>query len=128
MKEWIDICMNMLINLVKRIKRILIISTVSPISLLIRPRTTHKWLPRIIIIFRNIIIIFRLYLYIEEKIQQFKWKKNEILRMCGRRCLAALNKFHKIQQNEIEQIRGTVLINIYTCDLDINYYSEPLQY
>ena len=39
---------------------------------------------------------------------------------CGRRCLAALNKFHKIQQNEIERIRGTVLINIYTCDLDIN--------
>ena len=127
MKEWIDICMNMLINLVKRIKRILIISTVSPISLLIRPRTTHKWLPWIIIIFSNIIIIFRLYLYIEEKIQQFKWKKNrEILRMCGRRCLAALNKFHKIQQNEIEQMRDTVLINIYTCDLDINYYSEPL--
>ena len=28
---------------------------------------------------------------------------------CGRRCLAALNKFHKIQQNEI-RIRGIVLI------------------
>ena len=35
-------------------------------------------------------------------------------------------KFHKIQQNEIERIRGTVLKNIYTCDLDINYYSEPI--
>ena len=45
---------------------------------------------------------------------------------CGRRCLAALNKFHKIQQNEIEQIRGTVLINIYTCDLEINYFLNPL--
>ena len=29
---------------------------------------------------------------------------------CGRRCLAALNKFHKIQQNEIEGIRGGGLI------------------
>ena len=45
---------------------------------------------------------------------------------CGRRCLAALNKFHKIPQNEIERILGTVLINIYMCDLDINYYSESL--
>ena len=44
---------------------------------------------------------------------------------CGRRCLAALNKFHKIQQNEIERIRGIVLINIYTCDIDIDSSSEP---
>ena len=26
--------------------------------------------------------------------------------LCGRRLLSALNKFHKIQQNEIERIRG----------------------
>ena len=33
----------------------------------------------------------------------------EILIYCGRRCLAPLNKSHKIQQNEIERIRGIVL-------------------
>ena len=51
--------------------------------------------------------------------------KNTKNTFCGRRCLAALNKFHKIQQNEIEQIRGIVLINIYTCDIDIDSSSEP---
>ena len=45
--------------------------------------------------------------------------------ICGRQCLAALNKFHKIQQNEIERIQGIVLKNIYTCDFDIDYSSEP---
>ena len=44
---------------------------------------------------------------------------------CGRRCLAALNKFHKIPQNEIEQIRGIVLKNIYTCYIDIDSSFEP---
>ena len=45
-------------------------------------------------------------------------KKGKIFKLflnakwCGRRCLAALNKFHKIQQNEIERIRGTVLIRL----------------
>ena len=33
---------------------------------------------------------------------------------CGRRCLAALNKFHKIQRNEIERIRGIVLAGSLT--------------
>jgi len=33
----------------------------------------------------------------------------EILIYCGRRCLAPLNKSHKIQQNEIERIRGIVM-------------------
>ena len=47
------------------------------------------------------------------------------IQYCGRRCLAALNKFHKSQQNEIERIRGIVLKNIYTCDFDIDYSSEP---
>ena len=44
---------------------------------------------------------------------------------CGRRCLAALNK---IQQNEIERIRGIVLISsstVYTCEIDIDSSSEP---
>ena len=36
-----------------------------------------------------------------------------------------LNKFHKIQQNEIEHIRGIVLKNIYTSDIDIYSSSEP---
>ena len=45
---------------------------------------------------------------------------------CGRRLLSALNKFHKIQQNEIERIRGIVLINIYMCDIEYNDCSEPL--
>ena len=36
-----------------------------------------------------------------------------------------VKQFHKIQQNEIEQIQGTVLINIYTCDMDIDSSSEP---
>ena len=45
--------------------------------------------------------------------------------ICGRRCLAALNKSHKIQQNKIERIRGIVLKNIYTCDIDIYSSSEP---
>ena len=49
----------------------------------------------------------------------------KISKYCGRRCLAALNKFHKIQQNEIERKRGTVLINIYTRDIDIYSSSEP---
>ena len=35
------------------------------------------------------------------------------------------NKFHKIQQNEIERIRGIVLKIIYTCDFDIDDSSEP---
>ena len=48
-----------------------------------------------------------------------------ILASCGRLCLAALNKSHKIQQNEIERIRGIVLKNIYTCDIDIDSSSEP---
>ena len=29
------------------------------------------------------------------------------------------------QQNEIEQIWGILLINIYTCDIDIDSSSEP---
>ena len=45
--------------------------------------------------------------------------------VCGRRCLAALKKSHKIQQNEIERIRGIVLKNIYTYDIDIYSSSEP---
>ena len=53
--------------------------------------------------------------------------QNEIYEIlyCGRRCLAALNKFHKIQQNEIERIRGIVLKIIYRCDFDIDDSSEP---
>ena len=31
---------------------------------------------------------------------------------CGRRLLSTLNKFHKIQQNEIERIRGIVLYSL----------------
>ena len=37
-------------------------------------------------------------------------RSNFTILACGRRCLAVLNKFHKIQQNEIERIRDTVLI------------------
>ena len=55
------------------------------------------------------------------KFDYFEWK----WKYCGRQCLATLNKFHKIQQNEIERIRGIVLKNIYMYDLDINIYSEP---
>ena len=58
-----------------------------------------------------------------EHAQLFKWFV--IWTYCGRRCLAALNKFHKSKQNEIERIRGIVLKNFYTCDFDIDYSSEP---
>ena len=34
--------------------------------------------------------------------------------ICGRRCLAALNKFHKIQRTEIERIRDIVLTDSLT--------------
>ena len=46
------------------------------------------------------------------------------IKYCERRCLAALNKSHKIQRNEIERIRGIVL-KVYTCDIDIFSCSEP---
>ena len=52
------------------------------------------------------------------------WTEN-IQSYCGRRCLAALNKFHKIQRNEIERIRGIVLTDSNTCDIDIDSCSEP---
>ena len=58
-------------------------------------------------------------------LQTFRNIQNPLTLGCGRRCLAVLNKSHKIQQNEIERIRGIVLINIYTCDIDIDSCSEP---
>ena len=32
--------------------------------------------------------------------------KKKISKYCGRRCQAALNKFYKVPQNEMEQILG----------------------
>ena len=52
----------------------------------------------------------------------------KLINRCGRRCLAALNKFHKIQQNEIERIRSIstdMISTVYTCDIDIDSSSEP---
>ena len=58
-------------------------------------------------------------------LQTFRNIQNPLTFGCGRRCQAALNKSHKNQQNEIERIRGIVMINIYTCDFDIYSSSEP---
>ena len=57
--------------------------------------------------FSYIFIYFHIFIYI-------------LISFCGKRCLATLNKFHKIQQNEKERIRGIGLKNIYMGDFDID--------